>query len=210
MCLYKEENRSKDEEDKTTFKEELIILKNLIMKREVFFFILFIFFINITPSFDMLITFYLTDHLNFTTSDLADFSTFATMCYILGLLLYYFYLKKVNPISFYKGTLVVYWLSNFLFLIVVFDLANKMNLSNKFFCMFSSGVAALIGELNFMPLLGVWSNICPPNLEATSITLFTGFINTSNNISNYFGALLIWLLGIHKTDYNKIWILIVI
>ena len=135
--MFRGKKLTKEREDKATFKEELVILKNLILKKEVFYFILFIFFINITPSFDMLITFYLTDHLNFTTSDLADFSTFATMCYILGLLLYYFYFKKVNPITFYKGTLIIYWFSNFLFLIVIFDIAVKMHLSNKFFCMFT-------------------------------------------------------------------------
>ena len=71
-------------------------------------------------------------------------------------------------------------------------------------------MAAIIAEFTFMPLIGLWSNFCPKNLEGTSITIFTGYLNTTANFSNYLGALIIWLSKIHKTDFSKIWILVLI
>lgn len=41
-----------------------------------------------------------------------------------------------------------------------------------------------------MPLITLWCSICPDNLEATSITLFTGLINLSTSLSSYFGILI--------------------
>lgn len=41
-----------------------------------------------------------------------------------------------------------------------------------------------------MPILTIWCAICPKNLEATSITLFTGLSNLSFSFSSYFGSLL--------------------
>lgn len=62
-----------------------------------------------------------------------------------------------------------------------------------------------------MPIMGIWSTFnCPPSLEGTSITLFTGYLNTSGNVSNYLGAILMKLTNINKSDYDKIWILIMI
>ena len=57
---------------------------------------LFICLINLTPNFDSLVTFYLTDKLKFSTEDLSDFASFGTICYIIGLLLYSYYLLNVN------------------------------------------------------------------------------------------------------------------
>lgn len=52
--------------------------------------------------------------------------------------------------------------------------------------------------------------MCPNKLEATSITLFTGIMNFSDNLSNYWGSLLMWLLNINDKNYDKYWILLVI
>ena len=39
-----------------------------------------------------------------------------------------------------------------------------------------------------MPVLSIWCDFCPDNLEASSIALFTGLINLSGTCSNYFGS----------------------
>lgn len=49
-----------------------------------------------------------------------------------------------------------------------------------------------------MPLLAIWCSFIPQNLEATSITLFTGLLNISGNISNYIGALISYIFNINK------------
>ena len=52
-----------------------------------------------------------------------------------------------------------------------------------------------------MPILGIWSQYCPPNLEATSITIFTGMMNFSKDFASYLGALLVKLLKMRENDF---------
>jgi len=48
-----------------------------------------------------------------------------------------------------------------------------------------------------MPLIAIWCHVCPDNLEATSITLFTGLMNLSGNASNYFGSFILYILDVN-------------
>lgn len=61
-------------------------------------------------------------------------------------------------------------------------------MSNKIFCFFNQGFQNLMSEINMMPVIGIWVSICPKNLEATSITLFTGILNFSNQMGSFLGA----------------------
>lgn len=207
--LYKEKAHEETEK-KRPFKEECKIMYDLVFRDKVLQLIFFICLINMTPNFDMLTTFYLTEYLKFSTEDLANFSSFSTVCYILGLILYSYFFKKINPKKFYITTNFLLWICNISFLLVVLKVLEKFGIDNRNFCLFSQGVQSFISELNFMPILAIWCAICPKDLEATSITLFTGLLNFSGNLSNYFGSFLIWTLNIHRTNYDKIWLPIVI
>lgn len=187
------------------FRGELKVMKRLIFKDKVILLICFICLINMTPNFDMLITFYLTDYLKFSTEDLSNFSSVATVCYILGLIVYSVYLKDIEPRRFFIGTNFLLWMCNMSFLLVVLKVLDVWGIDNKLFCLLSRGATSFIAEINFMPILAIWCSICPANLEATSITLFTGLINFSSNLSNYFGSFLIWVMGIHTNNYDDIW-----
>jgi hypothetical protein len=64
------------------------VIKSLLFRDKVFGMVIFVILLNITPSFDSLTTFYMTDRLKFSSLDLADFSTLGTIFYLLGLILY--------------------------------------------------------------------------------------------------------------------------
>ena len=57
-----------------------------------------------------------------------------------------------------------------------------------------------------MPIIGLWCSITPKNLEATSITLFTGMINVFYNISNYFGSFILYILNMDEKNLSDAWI----
>ena len=59
-----------------------------------------------------------------------------------------------------------------------------------------------------MPILAIWCSLCPKNLEATSITLFTGILNLSGNVSNYFGVFVMWAFGVSQDNLDKVWLLL--
>ena len=93
-----------------------------------------------TPSFDTLTTFYMTDKLKFSPTTLANFTTIGTLSYIIGLLLYSRYFLEVHPKKVFITTNFLYLLFNVTFLLVVFGFIEKWGMNNAFFCMFTSGV----------------------------------------------------------------------
>ena len=163
-----------------------------------------------TPDFGTLTTFYITDHLGFSTTDLANFASFGTICSIVGQYLYYHYLVKINPRLFFLTTCLIFWIINNSFLLVVFEIAQNLGVSAKIVIMLIQGATVFLLEMVFMPIITVWISIMPKQLEATSITLITGLINFSANFSAYFGAYLMVLLGIEDKNYNELWKLLVI
>jgi len=202
--IYQENERNSRAHDRT-FKEEFEIMKRLLLQDNVLQLILFICLINLTPNFDSLYTFYMTDYLKFSTEDLANFSAFATCCYIIGLVLYYYKLQNINPKNFYISTNFVLWVINLTFLLVVLEILQSWGVNVKMFCLLTQGASTFVAELNFMPILAIWCALCPKNLEGTSITLFTGLLNLSNNSALYFGSFLMWMINITETDYHRMW-----
>lgn len=194
--------------ESSDFYTELQMMKKLLFKDKVLQMMIFVCLINMTPSFDTISTFYMTDRLGFTTEDLANFSTISTLAYIIGLLCYSYFLKDIEPKTFFVSTNFLLWIFNVSFMLVVTETLTKWGVSNRIFCILTQGATAFISEINSMPILAIWCAICPKNLEATSITLFTGLINLSNNLSTYFGVFIMWILGIGKENLNKVWILI--
>ena len=207
--MYKERSNN-PMHAKKSFAEEVEIMKKLVFRDKVLQMILFICLINLTPNFDVLYTFYMTDYLKFNTEDLANFSTFATVCYIIGLFCYSVAFKNINPKRFFVATNFFLWVMNISFLLVVLKVLDQWGWDKKLFCLLTQGVYSFVAELNYMPILAIWCSVCPKNLEATSITLFTGLMNFSGNLSNYIGAFLIWVLKFNKERYEELWIPLVI
>lgn len=163
-----------------------------------------------TPDFSTLTTFYITDNLGFSTTDLANFASFGTICSIIGQYLYYHYLVKMNPRVFFLITCTFFWVINNSFLLVIFEIAQNIGVSAKIVIMVIQGATVFLLEMVFMPIVTVWISIMPKELEATSITLITGLINFSSNISAYFGAYLMVIMGIGEKSYNELWKLLVV
>ena len=210
VLLFKEEPIDADKIKRKTMKEELVDLKKLIFKRNMILFMLVICLINITPNFNTLVKFYLIDKLEFNSTDLSNFKTFAKLCLIFGTFLYYFCLKGVNPRRFYVCSNFILWTFNMSFLFVVLGIITKLGINPKIFCLLTNGAFALFVEMNFMPILAICSSLCTDSLEATSITLFTCIISLSEGLSYYIGSLIMWMTNIHMNNYNGFWKLIVL
>ena len=155
-----------------------------------------------TPSFNSLSTFYLTDVLKFTSEDLSDFSTFGTIFYMLGLLCYSAYFVNTNQKRFFVITNFILFFISLSYFLVVFGVLQKFNIDIKIFCLISQGFSSFVSEINFMPILTIWCAMSPNKLEATSITFFTGIMNLSNNLSNYFGSFVMWIMAIDYKNYE--------
>lgn len=210
ICLFYKEKDFVPATTQKTFREELYSIQKLLAMDKVVQMIIFVCLINATPNFDAITTFYQTDYLKFTTEDLANFQTFATLCYVIAMVIYSYCLQKTDPYKLFLSTNFMLWIVNVSFMLVVTDYITNWGLSVKLFCLFNSGVYSFISELNFMPIIAIWCAICPRGLEATSITLLTAFINFSSNLGVYLGALIMIIMRIKDGQYGELWILLLI
>lgn len=209
ICLFYGELENEPRPQRSLI-HEWEVIRGLMCQDRVIPMLIFVCLLNATPNFDSLTTFYQTDILKFTMDDLANLTSFSSICYICGLIIYSLYLRKVNPRSFFLSTNFILWLINVSFMLVVLGYVAKWGWSVMVFCMLNFGSYSLVAEMNFMPVIAIWCSICPPNLEATSITLLTALVNFSSNMGVYFGAFLMWILNIQEHNMDKFWILLTI
>ena len=64
--------------------------------------------------------------------------------------------------------------------------------------------------MTWLPVLILSARLCPKGIEATLFALLTSVWNLSMLLSHEFGALLTHLLGITETNFDNLWLLVII
>ena len=208
--LFKEKPRANSDVHYGSFTQEITKILQICKIDKVSNLIAFAMLINSAPDFSALVTFYLTDKLKFSTDELANLETFATLCYIIGLVIYYQLLTNTPPRKFFFVANFIAWLIGLSFLLIVLDVYQSLGWNPKHFCYVSGGMSSFMAELQIMPILTIWITLIPKNLEAVSISLITSLQNLSGISSEYTGAFFMWILNIENENYDKLWILVLI
>lgn len=76
----------------------------------------------------------MTDVLNFNSKELANFNTFGTIFYIMGLLMYSYYFRHIEPKKFFLVTNFILWIINCSFMLVVLKILDYYGIDVKLFC----------------------------------------------------------------------------
>jgi BT1 family len=61
-----------------------------------------------------------------------------------------------------------------------------------------------------MPVLVLAARLCPPGVEATLFALLMSVVNLAGLVSYEFGAVLTHWLGVNESNFDKLWLLVVI
>eukprot|EP00928_Gymnodinium_smaydae_P054690 TRINITY_DN38421_c0_g1_i1.p1 TRINITY_DN38421_c0_g1~~TRINITY_DN38421_c0_g1_i1.p1 ORF type:complete len:599 (+),score=108.47 TRINITY_DN38421_c0_g1_i1:71-1798(+) len=132
---------------------------------------------------------------------------------LLGMFAYSKYMKhwrypRVLVVSNLAGTAV-----NLLSCIVYLRWNTRWGISDRFFVLASSAVQTAIMELAWLPGVLMNSQLCPPGREATMFALLAGCHNLGANLANYFGAMLLTLLGVEpkgadgeQDQFQNLWL----
>jgi MFS family permease len=193
-----------------SFKREMSLMKNLVLKKEILILVIFGVLINFTPDLEVLYIFYMTDHLGFTKTDLANFMAAGTLFYLSGLIFYQSKLQSVKPKIVFVISNTIFWLINLSFLLVVLEVVQSWGINLKLFCMLTLGAMNFLSKTNILPILAVMCLVCPPGLEATTVTFYTALLKISYYCSLNMGAILMNVFEVTKADYSKFWQLLVV
>jgi hypothetical protein len=95
-------------------------------------------------------------------------------------------------------------------LLLVTHTNRDLGIDDHWFALGDSLILTVMGQLTFMPVLVLAARLCPPGIEATLFATLMSVLNLSGLVSKEGGALLTHLLGVTDTNFDKLWLLVLI
>ncbi|XP_008228849.1 PREDICTED: probable folate-biopterin transporter 3 [Prunus mume] len=129
---------------------------------------------------------------------------------LLGVLLYQNFFKSYPFRDVLFWTQLLYGVSGLLDLILVLRINLKFGLPDYFFVVIDEGVTQLIGRIKWMPLLVLSSKLCPAGIEGTFFALLMSIDHVGMLSSTWAGGLLLHVLKITRTEFENLWMAILI
>ncbi|KAI7987696.1 putative folate-biopterin transporter 2 [Camellia lanceoleosa] len=129
---------------------------------------------------------------------------------LLGAILYQYGLKDYPFRDLCFWTQLLFGLSGMLDLMLVLRLNLKFGIPDSLFVVIDASVSQMILRLKWMPLLVLSSKLCPPGIEGTLFALLMSIDNAGLLSSSWGGGLLLHVLKVTRTEFNELWLAILI
>jgi hypothetical protein len=95
-------------------------------------------------------------------------------------------------------------------LLLITHANRSLGIDDHWFSLGDSLILRMVGQIAYMPLLVLSAQLCPEGVEATLFALLMSVLNLAALVSNELGALLTHWLGVTATNFDNLWLLILI
>ena len=171
---------------------------------------LFIFLWQATPSADSAFFFFTTNELGFEPEFLGRVRLVTSFASLLGIWLYQRYLKQVPFRVILGWSIVISSALGMTTLLLVTHANRAIGIDDHWFSLGDSLVLTVMGQIAFMPVLVLSARLCPEGVEATLFALLMSISNLGGLLSHELGAFLTHLLGVTETNFDNLWLLVII
>jgi hypothetical protein len=165
---------------------------------------------KISPSFRSSFDFFLLHILLFTSKEFSIQKILDSVCFFLGIILLNTLFRKFDNRKFLIFNGITYSLLIFVLVFIVYSVFKFPKMDFFYLVLIYSSFHSLFFELLFIPIAGIFLDICPSGQEA----FFMSFIFTLNSIFYQFGRLFgyttVHIIGIHNDSYVRLPFLILI
>jgi folate/biopterin transporter len=170
----------------------------------------FIFIWQATPSADSAFFYFTTNELGFEPEFLGRVRLVTSLASLIGIWLFQRFLKHIPFRSLMGWTTVISSLLGMTALILVTHTNRSLGIDDRWFSLGDSLILSVMGQIAFMPVLVLSARLCPEGVEATLFALLMSVGNLSGLLSHETGALLTHWLGITDTNFERLWLLVII
>lgn len=185
-------------------------LRQAITQKSIWLPTLFVFLWQATPSADSAFFFFTTNELGFEPEFLGRVRLVTSLASLIGIFLFQRFLKTV-PFRLILGwSTVIATALGMTSLILVTHANRAIGIDDHWFSLGDSLVLAVMGQIAFMPVLVLSARLCPAGVEATLFALLMSIFNLAGLLSHEIGALLTQWLGVTETNFDNLWLLVVI
>ncbi len=95
-------------------------------------------------------------------------------------------------------------------LILITHTNRALGINDRWFSLGDSLIIAAMGQIAFMPTMILAARICPLGIEATLFAVLMSVFNLGGLVSRESGALIMYWLGITESNFDSLWLLLVI
>ncbi|MGF1499412.1 MAG: folate/biopterin family MFS transporter [Elainellaceae cyanobacterium] len=185
-------------------------LRRAIAQRAIWMPTLFIFIWQATPTSESAFFFFSTNELGFPPEFLGRLRLVTSLAALLGAWLFQRFFRAVPFRKIFAWTIVISTVVGLTSLLLVTHANRSLGIGDRWFSLGDSLVITVMGEIAYLPVLVLAARICPPGIEATLFALLMSVFNLAGLLANEVGAGLTHLLGVTETNFEHLWLLVLI
>ncbi len=194
----------------TVVKEQIQQLWQALRQKAIWMPTLFLFLWQCTPTAESAFFYFSTNELGFTPEFLGRVRLVTSLASLLGVWLFQRFLKTIPFRQIFIWTTLLSSLLGLTALLLVTHTNRSLGIDDHWFALGDSLILTVMGQLTFMPVLVLAARLCPPGIEATLFAMLMSVLNLSGLVSKEGGAILTHILGVTDTNFDKLWLLVLI
>ncbi|MEH2452073.1 folate/biopterin family MFS transporter [Nostoc sp.] len=213
--LIAESPVSKDSQDNNhtnslPIKHQLKQLRQAISQKTIWLPTAFIFVWQATPSADSAFFYFSTNELHFKPEFLGRVHLVTSFASLAGVWIFQRFLKSIPFRVIFAWSTVLSSILGMTMLLLVTHTNRRLGIDDHWFSLGDSVVLSVMGQIAFMQVMVLAARLCPSGVEATLFALLMSVFNSAGTVSRAFGALITYWLGITATNFESLWLLVLI
>ncbi|MEM7590934.1 MAG: folate/biopterin family MFS transporter [Cyanobacteria bacterium P01_A01_bin.83] len=190
--------------------EQIKQLWSALKQKQVWLPIAFLFVWQATPTADSAFFFFSTNELGFEPEFLGRVRLVTSFASLVGIFLFQRYLKTVPFRQILGWSTVIAAALGMTTLLLVTHTNRALGIDDHWFSLGDSLILTVVGQITWMPVLVLSARLCPKGVEATLFALLMSVWNLSGLLSHELGALLTSWLGVTESNFDLLWLLVII
>ncbi|AFY49294.1 folate/biopterin transporter [Nostoc sp. PCC 7524] len=211
--LIAESPVSKDSNGNTntlSIKHQIGQLRQAITQKTIWLPTAFVFIWQATPTADSAFFFFTTNELHFAPEFLGRVRLVTSIASLIGIWIFQRFLKSVPFRVIFAWSTVISAVLGMTMLLLVTHTNRALGIDDHWFSLGDSLILTVMGQIAYMPVLVLAARLCPPGVEATLFALLMSVSNLAGMVSYEFGAIIMHWLGITETNFDLLWLLVLI
>ncbi|MDJ0702523.1 MAG: folate/biopterin family MFS transporter [Leptolyngbyaceae cyanobacterium MO_188.B28] len=185
-------------------------LRKAVTQKAIWMPTVFLFAWQATPTAESAFFFFTTNELGFQPEFLGRIRLVTSIASLVGIWIFQRFLKGVTFRVIFAWSTVLSAVLGMSMLLLVTHANRGLGIDDHWFSLGDSLILTVMGQIAFMPVLVLSARICPLGVEATLFALLMSVVNLAGLVSHELGALLTHQLGVTETNFDRLWLLVVI
>ncbi|MEH2277280.1 MAG: folate/biopterin family MFS transporter [Nostoc sp.] len=204
------DSQDNDHTNSLPIKHQLKQLRQAITQKTIWLPTAFIFVWQATPSADSAFFYFSTNELHFEPEFLGRVHLVTSFASLAGVWIFQRFLKSIPFRVIFAWSTVLSSILGMTMLLLVTHTNRLLGIDDHWFSLGDSVVLSVMGQIAFMQVMVLAARLCPSGVEATLFALLMSVFNSAGTVSRAFGALITYWLGITATNFESLWLLVLI